>query len=261
MNCPNVCDEPIVETEPGLCETHGEYTAKIMPALFSGMKRFKTGCPKCAAEDREKKARRAAELEARLRSERIKELFRRSGVPARFADRTFASYEVTSDGQRHALRTATRFADAIIADPLRGISLILCGSPGTGKTHLACAIARALADASRSSLFITVISAIRHVKETYRRDSEKSERQAIGELVYPDLLILDEVGVQVGSEHEKMILFEVINERYQACKSTILISNLNRDELAEYLGDRVMDRFREAGGVIPFDWASHRGKA
>jgi DNA replication protein DnaC len=106
---------------------------------------------------------------------------------------------------------------------------------------------------------MTVLSAIRHIKDTYRRDSDRSESQAIDDLVAVDLLILDEVGAQVGSEHEKMLMFEVINERYQQLRSTVLISNLTREELSEFLGDRVMDRFRESGAVIAFDWKSHRG--
>ena len=46
--------------------------------------------------------------------------------------------------------------------------------------------------------------------------------------IRPDLLILDEVGVQFGSETEKMILFEIINGRYEQLKPTIVISNLAR---------------------------------
>lgn len=260
MNSPNTSAELAESTVDATCATHGPYLAKVFPAPFDGMKPFRLGCQKCADEARAKSDRLRAEQEARERTERIAGIFRRSGVPARFADRTLANYAVSTDGQRLALRTATRFSESLIANPERGVSLVMCGRPGTGKTHLACAIARELANALRSSLFMTVIAAVRHVKETYRRDSERSEREAIGDLIEPDLLILDEIGVQVGSEHEKMVLFEIINERYQHCRSTILISNLNRDELTDYLGDRVMDRFREAGGVVAFDWPSHRGR-
>lgn len=73
------------------------------------------------------------------------------------------------------------------------------------------------------------------------------------------MLILDEVGVQFGSESEKIILFEILNERYLNMKPTILISNLNPAALQEYVGERVMDRMRENGGIIlKFDWKSHR---
>ena len=79
--------------------------------------------------------------------------------------------------------------------------------------------------------------------------------------IRPDLLILDEVGVQFGSETEKMILFEIINGRYEQLKPTIVISNL-ADALTDYLGERVVDRLREGGGrMLIFDWPSYRRQA
>ena len=75
----------------------------------------------------------------------------------------------------------------------------------------------------------------------------------------PDLLILDEVGVQFGSDFERNTLFDVLNERYELRKPTIFLSNLGREDLAEFLGERVMDRLREDGAtVVPFDWPSYR---
>ena len=65
--------------------------------------------------------------------------------------------------------------------------------------------------------------------------------------------------MQFGSEFEKQILFDVLNERYEKLKPSILLSNIPREQLGEYLGERVTDRLRENGGkMIPFDWDSHR---
>lgn len=97
------------------------------------------------------------------------------------------------------------------------------------------------------------------VKDTYRRDSDTSESEIIKRLAFPHLLIIDEIGVQYGSDAEKNILFDIINERYESLRPTILISNLNLPKLAEYAGDRVIDRMKEGGGkVLIFDWKSHR---
>ncbi|GAA0721479.1 ATP-binding protein [Dokdonella soli] len=264
MNSQPSSDPTRLEPKPvfvdAQCEKHGAFQAQQIPGLFGG-EPITMGCPQCSQV---RQAREAQEREAeRLRreQERVTALFRRSGIPARFADRTLENYRADNDGQKHALRVARRLLGTILDDAKRGASLVLCGNPGTGKTHLACAIGHALTDKLRTVQFGTVLSAVRHVKETYRRDSERTESDAINDMVAPDLLIVDEVGVQIGSEHEKMVLFEIINERYQQCRSTILISNLNQDELTTYLGERVMDRFREAGGVIAFDWTSYRGRA
>ena len=104
-----------------------------------------------------------------------------------------------------------------------------------------------------------MLDAVRSVKETWRPGSEHSERKAIGRFYEPDLLILDEVGVQFGSEAEKIILYDIINGRYERVLPTILISNLPEAELGAYLGDRVLDRMSEGGGVtLAFDWPSKR---
>ena len=75
----------------------------------------------------------------------------------------------------------------------------------------------------------------------------------------PDLLILDEVGVQYGSESERIELFKVVNGRYDELKPMIMLSNLAITRLLEYLGERIYDRLLDAGGrVVTFDWKSWR---
>ena len=111
-----------------------------------------------------------------------------------------------------------------------------------------------------SAMFATVSDLLRRIKETYRRDAETTEREVIESFVGCDLLVVDELGVQVGSDHEKLLLFEVLNGRYQELRPTILISNLSADDLEAFLGHRVMDRYRECGVVLAFDWGSYRGR-
>ena len=243
-----------VEGSHAHCPKHGPYEQKVL-SMFPGRDPIKSRCPKCEAEaqaEREAKAEMEAEFE---REHRRAQLSRGSGIPKRFAGKTLDDYIAKSEGQIAALQFAKRFA--MSDNPER--SMILCGKPGTGKTHIACAIGLQTIHRCMSVKFATVLGAVRTVKDTYRRDSQISESEALRELQAPDLLILDEVGIQVGSEHEKMLVFEIINDRYAQCRPTILISNLNEKDLTEYLGERLVDRFREGGAVIPFDWESHRG--
>ena len=51
----------------------------------------------------------------------------------------------------------------------------------------------------------------------------------------PDLLILDEVGVQNVTEFERTVMLELINSRYEAMKPTIVISNRGKVELPTYM--------------------------
>ncbi|MEZ2742655.1 ATP-binding protein [Paenalcaligenes hominis] len=187
------------------------------------------------------------------------EVFKRAAIPPRFASRTLGNFIPHCDKSSRALRVATSYAQNFKEVLEKGQSMIFVGNVGSGKTHLASGIAHEVIQQGHQALFSTVLGAVRTVKETYRRDSTKTESEAILELIEPDLLVLDEVGVQFGSDAEKLILFEIINGRYEHMKPTILLSNLNIEGLGEYLGERVMDRLREGGGkMIAFDWESYR---
>ena len=54
-------------------------------------------------------------------------------------------------------------------------------------------------------------------------------------------------------------MFDVLNTRYENRKPSILLSNIPKEQLSDYLGERVTDRLREnKGKVIGFDWESYR---
>lgn len=142
-----------------------------------------------------------------------------------------------------------------------GRCLILCGRPGTGKTHLGCAIATSVARSNRRALYTTVVELVRRVRSTWSDGARESEAEVLKEIENLHLLVLDEVGAHLGGNAELVQLGEIVDLRYRANRPTLVISNYPFNELGKYLGDRAVDRLRENGGkVVPFDWASHRGK-
>lgn len=244
------------KTKPAVCETHGEYESRC---LFGSIW---SKCPTCSAETVAKE-REAAE--ARERAERLAAWQRKigdAGIPERFRDRRLETFAARTDAQRRALDFARGYADGFDAALASGRSALFIGRVGTGKTHLAVGIGMQIMERdARSVLFTTVMRAIRRVKDTWGRNSAVSESEAIATLVFPDLLILDEVGVQFGSDTEKLILFDVLNERYEKRRPTLMLSNLGLDDVRAFLGERIFDRLREDGGEsIPFDWDSYRRK-
>lgn len=237
------------------CEVHGEFESRN---VFG---RVWSKCPLCvlakAQQDEAERMREHGEKEAAAWLARIG----RANIPERFKDRSLASFCARNDGQKYALTFAKDFADSF-SSKATGRSAIFSGNVGTGKTHLAVGIAlHVMRDYGKSAVFITVQRLIRTVRDTWRKDSDASEIEAIRTFSGPDLLILDEVGIQAGSENERQILFDVLNERYENRKSTLLLTNLSVSECKHYLGERVFDRMREDGGeFVAFDWDSYRGK-
>ena len=243
-------------TKEGHCPKHGYY----LSTNYIGD--YWTECPECMTvkkkqveeQEKLKYIALAKEREQRRWANKIGS----AAIPERFKDRTLESYVAKTSGQQKALAFATEYAENFDLVLKEGRSAIFVGKVGTGKTHLAIGIALSIMQQQRSSLFVTVQRLIRRVKDSWHT-KEETESQVIDVFASPDLLVLDEVGVQFGSEFEKQVLFDVLNTRYENRKPSILLSNIPKEQLSDYLGERVTDRLRENGGkVIGFDWESYR---
>ncbi len=238
------------------CRIHGGYRATLMPnGKYSG-------CPGCIDDDTRQEEVRQSEEFARIR--KMKALRRSAMIPKRFQTRTLENFQAETDKQRHVLKVCRAYVDRFDDRLAQGGGLILLGSVGTGKSHLAYGIGNALLDEQgRRVMGIDVYELMDLIKEkAFSRESGASERAAIKSFVSGlDLLILDEIGAQLGTDWESLMLFKIINERYKEMLPTILISNLDRAALGEYLGERIVDRMQEGGGAtLTLDWESYRAK-
>ena len=184
----------------------------------------------------------------------------RCGIPRRFLDRSFAGYQADTPEQRQALEVCRAYAERFDAVRGRGSSLLLLGGPGTGKTHLACAILAEVIRAGHTGLFLSVSAALRLIRDTYSPRAQRSESEAFALLTAPDLLVLDEVGLAIGNDAKRhAMLFDVLDTRYAEMRPSILIGNLTVPEMEAYLGERIMDRLLELGSAtVLFTWPSHR---
>lgn len=240
------------------CTTHGKYTSNGFRLVRREMW---SACPACEAAEREQ--REAEELADRLRRRREAHdrAIGEAGIPLRFQCREFPTFAADTDEKRHALTVARDFAEQFPAVHRKGAGLVFAGLPGTGKSHLAAAIMLQLVD-RYAVRYTTCMAMIRAVRDTWRRDSEISERQILRLLCEElDLLVVDEVGAQYGTDGEQNLIFEVMDRRYSAMRPTILLTNQDKDGFKAFVGDRVFDRLRETSRWVAFDWPSHRPQA
>jgi len=191
--------------------------------------------------------------------DRTRNRLRAAGVPPRYELATFDGYQTTTDGQKKALAALREYADRFQENRAEGRSLILTGSVGTGKTHLMIALIKRLIDDGYRPRYLTLYDYVHSVRETWRRGAEKTEREVVTSLAEYDLLLLDEVGVQVFSDNEMMLVHLLIDGRYQRRLPTVIASNLDMKGILAAIGERAMDRLREGNGrAIVFKWKSAR---
>lgn len=240
------------------CEKHGEYQARF-EEIFAGKFYVFDECQQCVDLERREKEQAAKEQERKESQDRLLTEKRKAGLKARHLDSTLGNFRTDSAQQQTALNSAKQFISKILNGG-HG-NLIMAGKVGTGKTHLAAAMVSAFIERKKSAQLIKLPELMREIKATWGA-GEGCEAKIIARLSGVQLLVLDEIGVQYGSDTEKLIVSEIIDNRYQELLPTVLVSNLDVAGIKACIGERCYDRLREDGGtVVGFDWSSFRGAA
>lgn len=240
----------------GHCETHGEFD--IRPCYV--LDRVMGITSVCSACSKQYKAWKAEQEEIEYKRKAFESRLNDSGVTKRHFEKSFDNYVADTDEKTFALKSMKYFCDKIAEGECK--NMILCGSVGTGKTHLCQASIRYLAEKTERNFTMqmaTITQIIRYYRASWNKESGYTERDAIDHLSTLSLLIIDELGVQNGTESELNIIFEIINNRYENKLPTVIISNLEKDEVVNLLGSRIVDRLKEDGcRVLGMAWKSYR---
>lgn len=219
---------PSTTDSPRVCEFCGKpLEFKEMPKLFGMESKDKDGNDKpfgfyrdckCAEAVKYRQEREKAE-EARRKEEERRDFYKRlerAGVKKRYEK---ATHELEPENTQKVLE---------------GKSLYICGEFGTGKTHLASAIARKLVWKRKRVRLLTGIDITMMLQATY--GSSESEADVLKRLAKVPVLIIDDLGKEPPSDWVLSRLFAVINARYDEMLPTVITTNYEKSALVERMG-------------------------
>lgn len=143
---------------------------------------------------------------------------------------------------------------------LEGRSLILYGPAGTGKTHLAIAIAYRAIQNGGEAYFTTAAHLIERLS-TASRDGQLHDTLPM--YTHPHVLLIDELGYLTYGADAANVLFQVVNERYLHKRAMIFTTNKPIDAWGQVLHDpdlaeAILDRALERGRIIHMKGPSYR---
>jgi len=116
--------------------------------------------------------------------------------------------------------------------------LLMYGNTGCGKTHLAKAIAHVTRDRGIDVNMVLMADMLAMLREAMKDHQTDSMLRKFKDMAF---LIIDDYGVEYGSDWESAKFDELITSRYATAKPTVLITNKDVADLP----DRVRSRFQD----------------
>jgi DNA replication protein DnaC len=207
---------------------------------------------------------------------RIVKLLRRASIPARYEHCSLDSYDPNFFGADPSLAkaylTARSFVDAYPVTTA-GRGLLLTGSIGVGKTHLAVGILQALiAEKGVHGLFSDYRELLKEIQHSYNPQVATTEMEILRPVFDAEVLVLDELGAAKPTDWVWDTVALVLNTRYNDKRTTLITTNYpdlppgsvtgngsgaGRATREETLGDRIGERMRSrlAEMCVPINMA------
>jgi DNA replication protein DnaC len=172
-------------------------------------------------------------------------------IPRRYREISFEHSDVIDMERRCPTQVAEvrAFVRDIGTNLDAGRGLWLSGGYGTGKTALAMIVSKAAIDVQRSVAIYSCPRLLSVIRESIDRGGVLD---FLDRLAAADLLHIDDLGAEHRTEWVLEQLYSIVNARYEDQRSTLITSNLSRDELAEQLGERIVSRLEGSCELLPF---------
>ena len=225
--------------------------------------------------------RRVTRCDCHLRA-RAESLLTAARIPRRYEHCELTNYDTDFPGAHPSLAEAHFVASnfAKKCDPRSDKGLLIIGTIGTGKTHLAVGILKELIDTRGiPSLFYDYRELLKEIQNSYNSTVQTTELDVLRPVFETDVLVLDELGAVKPTEWVWDTVSLILNTRYNNNRTTIITTNFEDQPAAavsgslsparaasrnETLGDRIGERMRsrlhEMCRVVTIDGTDFRQK-
>lgn len=207
------------------------------------------------------RASRAVRCECRINT-RVERLLRSANIPTRYQHCTLSDFDIHFEGAHRSLPAARLAAGRFVEEyPIEKTGLLLIGTIGVGKTHLAVGMMQELIRSKGvPCLFCDYRELLKQIQNSYNASVQTTELEILRPVFDTEVLVLDELGAVKPSEWVWDTVSLIINSRYNDKRTTIITTNFS-DEPAghisgprrngareaareETLGDRIGERMR-----------------
>ena len=190
---------------------------------------------------------------------RASRLLKRAAIPRRYEHCTLDTFEPGYGQADQSLAAAYLMARQFVSGypvTTEGRGLLLTGSVGVGKTHLAVGIVQALiGEKGVHALFCDYRELLKRIQESYNPQVASTELQILTPIFEAEVLILDELGAQKPTDWVWDTVALILNTRYNDKRTTLITTNYPNAPAAlarsadkvireETLGDRIGERMR-----------------
>lgn len=122
-------------------------------------------------------------------------------------------------------------------------NLLLFGDPGLGKTFLSACIARVVSEDGFSVVYDTAVQIFSQFENAkFHRETDSDPDGDVNRYLNCDLLILDDLGTEMVTAFVQSALYQLVNSRLQAGKSTIINTNLTPEEIGRRYSPQILSR-------------------
>ncbi len=128
--------------------------------------------------------------------------------------------------------------------------LLLQGTYGCGKSHLAAAIANRQIEMGESVLFVSVPDLLDHLRATYSPTSNTTYDERFEQIRNHHLVILDDLGAESPTPWAQEKIYQIFNFRYVRQLPTVITTNADLDRIDPRIRSRLVDRHLTLGIMI-----------